>query len=68
MKEVGEEWRGTARMKPREVVPLDGSPGHPYIESGGQVTNGDGFSQPSGREPEGGKTSKLVLASVYVRV
>ena len=25
-------------MKSREFVPLEGRPGHPYIESGGQVT------------------------------
>ena len=60
VKEVG-EWRGTARMKSRESVPLNGSPGRPYIESEGQVTDRDGFSQLSGREPKGGETSKLVL-------
>ena len=59
--------RGRRRVErdcPNEVSrgsPLDGSPSHTYIESGGQVTNGDGFSRPSGREPEGGETSKLGL-------
>jgi len=48
-------------MKSWGTVPLDGSPGHPYIESKGQVTDRDGFSQLSGREPKGGETSKLVL-------
>jgi hypothetical protein len=41
-----------ARMKSRESVPLEGRPDHPYTESGGQVTYREGFSQPSGREPE----------------
>ena len=48
-------------MKSWETVPLDGSPSHPYIESKGQVTDRDGFSRLSGREPEGGETSKLGL-------
>ena len=48
-------------MKSSEFIPLDGRPGRPYIESGGQVTDRVGFSRPSGREPEGGETSKLGL-------
>jgi hypothetical protein len=48
-------------MKSRESIPLDGSPGLPYIESEGQVIIRDGFSRPSGHELEGGKTSKLGL-------
>ena len=42
------------RMKYRESVPWDGSPSRPYIEAEGSVIDRDGFSRPSGREPEGG--------------
>jgi hypothetical protein len=45
-------------MNSRESVPLDGRPNRPYIESEGQVTDGGGFSRPSGRDPEGSETSK----------
>ena len=31
------EWRGTARMKSRESVPLEGSPDCPYIQSGARL-------------------------------
>jgi hypothetical protein len=49
-------------MKSRESIPLEGSPDHPYIESGrpGYIQR-DRFSRLSGRAPEGGKTSKLGL-------
>ena len=33
VEEVG-EWRGTARMKSRESIPLEGCPSFSYIESG----------------------------------
>ena len=48
-------------MKSSEFVPLDGRPGRPCIESGGQVIDRVGFSRPSGHEPKGGETSKLGL-------
>ena len=35
-KEV-EEWSGTARMKSRESIPLEGCPGYPYIESRARI-------------------------------
>jgi hypothetical protein len=33
VKEIG-EWRGTARTKSREYIPVEGCSGCPYIESG----------------------------------
>jgi hypothetical protein len=49
-------------IKSRESIPLEGSPGRPYIESRrpGYIQR-DRFSGPSSRAPEGGKTSKLEL-------
>jgi hypothetical protein len=49
-------------MKSRESIPLERSPGRPYIESRrpGYIQR-DRFSRPSGRAPEEGKTSKLGL-------
>jgi hypothetical protein len=49
-------------MKSRESIPLEGSPSRPYIEfeRPGYIQR-DRFSSPSGRAPEGGKTSKLGL-------
>jgi hypothetical protein len=40
---------------------LEARPGCLYIEFSGQVTYSERFSKLSGREPEGGKTSKLGL-------
>jgi len=36
VEEVG-EWRGTAQMKSRQSVPLEGCLGYPYIESGARL-------------------------------
>jgi hypothetical protein len=45
--------------------PLEGSPSHPYIESGGQVTYREvGSPDPSSGEPGEGETSKLGWQSI----
>jgi hypothetical protein len=44
------------RMKSRESIPLERTPGRPYIEFGARLhTKRESFSRLSGCEPKGGR-------------